>query len=142
LTTRPTGHTRDAGWEIGVSRTVPYPLGEVWDFLASATGSAIWLGEGVSRLDEAGAAYRTDEGTAGQLRSFRPRDRVRLTWRPVDWDHESTVQFTVRPAPGDRTRIGFHQERLADAAERERQRAHWQGVLDALVAALEERRAV
>jgi hypothetical protein len=31
-----------------------------------------------------------------------------------------------------------HQERLADAAEREQQRRHWQGVITALVEALTE----
>ena len=141
MTGRPTGHTRDAGWEIGVSRTVPFPIDDVWDFLTSAAGPAVWLGAGVLRLDEPGTAYETEVGTRGEIRSVRPRDRVRLTWRPVDWDHDSTVQVTVTAASGDRTRIGFHQERLADAAERERQRTHWQGVLDALVAALEERDA-
>ena len=141
MTERPVGRTRDVGWEIGVSRTVPFPIDDVWDFLTSAVGSAVWLGAGVQRLDEPGAAYETEAGTGGQIRSFRPRDRVRLTWRPVDWDHDSTVQFTVTPAAGARTRVGFHQERLADAAEREQQRTHWQGVLDALASALEERAA-
>jgi hypothetical protein len=32
--------------------------------------------------------------------------------------------------------LGVHQERLADAAEREQQRRHWQGVITALVKAL------
>jgi uncharacterized protein YndB with AHSA1/START domain len=141
MTQRPVGRTRDAGWEIGVSRTVPFPIDDVWDFLTSAAGSAVWLGAGVQRLDEPGGTYETEAGTGGQIRSFRPRDRVRLTWQPVDWDHDSTVQFTVTPAAGGRTRVGFHQERLADAAEREQQRTHWQGVLDALAAALAERAA-
>ena len=142
MTERRIGLTKDAGWEVGVSRTVPFPMEEVWDFLISAAGSAVWLGAGVERLDEPGAAYETETGTAGQVRSFRPRDRVRLTWQPEDWDHDSTVQFTVTPVGGERTRLVFHQERLADAAERERQRRHWQGVLDALVTALEDGRAV
>jgi hypothetical protein len=37
---------------------------------------------------------------------------------------------------GAKTRITFHQERLADADERERQRAHWAAVMDRIVAAL------
>ena len=90
-------------------------------------------------LDELGTAYETDVGAAGEIRSVRPRDRVRLTWRPVDWDHESTVQVTVTPAAEDRTMLRFHQERLADAAEREQQRAHWQAVMDAVDTALEQR---
>ncbi len=142
MTERHVGRTKGAGWEIGVSRTVPFPMEEVWDFLTSPSGSAVWLGPGVQRLDEPGAAYETEAGTAGQVRSFRPQERVRLTWQPVDWDHDSTVQFTVRPVAGDRTRLVFHQERLVDAAERERQREHWQGVMDAVVTALEKGRAV
>jgi uncharacterized protein YndB with AHSA1/START domain len=142
MTERPTGRTKDAGWEIGVSRTVPFPIDDVWDFLTSPAGAAVWLGAGVQRLDEPCAAYETEAGIGGEIRSFRPRDRVRLTWRPVDWDHDSIVQFTVTPASGDRTRVGFHQERLADGTEREQQRTHWQGVLDALVAALEKRTAL
>ena len=137
MSTRRTGQTKDTGWEIGVSRTVPVPVEEVWDLLTSAAGSALWLGAGVERLDEPGIGYETEAGTAGQVRSFRPQDRVRLTWRPVDWDHGSIVQVTVTPVPGDRTRVVFHQERLVDAAERERQREHWQGVMDAVAAALE-----
>lgn len=142
MTERHVGRTKGAGWEIGVSRTLSFPMEAVWDFLTSPAGSAVWLGTGVQRLDEPGAAYETETGTAGQVRSFRPQDRVRLTWRPVDWDHDSTVQFTVTPVAGDRTRVVFHQERLVDAAERERQREHWTGVMDALTAALEKSRAV
>lgn len=136
---RPTGLTKGAGWEIGVSRSVAFPLETVWDFLTSTEGSAVWLGAGVQRLDQPGSAYRTSSGTSGEIRSFRPLDRVRLTWQPEDWSHDSTVQFTVSRTAAGRTLLRFHQERLADATERERQRAHWQVVLDAVVTALENR---
>jgi uncharacterized protein YndB with AHSA1/START domain len=136
---RPTGLTKGSGWEIGVSRSVAFPLEEVWDFLTSTEGSAVWLGAGVQRLDQPGAAYQTSDGTSGEVRSFRPLDRVRLTWQPEDWTHDSTVQFTVSRTASGRTLLRFHQERLADATEREQQRAHWTAVLDAVVTALENR---
>jgi uncharacterized protein YndB with AHSA1/START domain len=136
---RPTGLTKGAGWEIGVSRSVVFPLDEVWDFLTSAEGSAVWLGAGVQRLDQPGRAYQTSDGTSGEIRSFRPLDRVRLTWQPADWSHDSTVQFTLSRAASGRTVLRFHQERLVDATEREQQRAHWAAVLDAVVTALENR---
>jgi hypothetical protein len=45
----------------------------------------------------------------------------------------------VRQPGEQRTLLRFHQERLRDADERERQRAHWQGgVLDAVEKALAE----
>jgi uncharacterized protein YndB with AHSA1/START domain len=139
MTERPTGLTKGAGWEIGVSRTVDFPLEEVWDFLTSPEGSAVWLGAGVQRLDEPGREYQTSEGTSGEIRSYHPLDRVRLTWQPPGWAHDSTMQFTVTGTAAGRTMVRFHQERLADAGEREQQRAHWRAVLDALVAALENR---
>lgn len=130
------GRTRDAGWQIGVSKTVDRPVEVVWSFLTSPEGVAIWLGEGVTLLSEPGAGYETTSGVRGETRSFRELDRVRLTWQPRDWAHDTTLQLTVRSAGEGRARLVVHQERLADAAEREQQRRHWKGVVAALVEAL------
>jgi uncharacterized protein YndB with AHSA1/START domain len=130
------GHTRDAGWQIGVSKTIGRPVDAVWGFITSPAGIAIWLGEGVTVPAEPGAGYETTDGVHGETRSFRERDRVRLTWRPPGWTHDTTLQLTVTSAGEGRARLTVHQERLADAAEREMQRRHWQGVVNALAAAM------
>jgi uncharacterized protein YndB with AHSA1/START domain len=132
----PIGLTRDAGFEIGVSRTVDAPPGRVWEVLVSEAGVATWLGPGVRLPADPTAAkgtpYRTADGTRGEIRSFHPAGRLRLTWQPPDWDHESTVQVTVT-SRGGRSVIRFHQERLAGPDERARQREHWRAVMDAVV---------
>jgi uncharacterized protein YndB with AHSA1/START domain len=130
-----TGQTQDVGFVIGVSRTLPHPVRAVWDLLTSPAGLAIWLGTDVELAPRRGAAYRTAEGTVGEVRSFHELDRIRLTWQPPDWSHSTTVQVRMRTA-GSRTTLRFHQEWLADAQERERQRAHWSAVLDAVATAL------
>lgn len=123
--TTPVGMTKDAGWEVGVSRTLPYPLGEVWEFVVGE-GLALWLGEGLDGLPGAkGEKYATADGTTGEIRGLRERDRVRLTWRPAGWDHDTTVQVAVSAAANGKTVLRFHQEWLADGEERERQRGHW-----------------
>ncbi|NIH79287.1 SRPBCC family protein [Amycolatopsis viridis] len=131
--TNEVGRTAGAGWQIGVSRTLPHPASAVWAFLTSAEGAAIWLGTAVP--ERPGERYETASGTAGEVRSFRELDRIRLTWRPRDWDHESTVQVTVSGS-GDRSVLRFHQEWLANAEERARQREHWTGVIDRVADAL------
>lgn len=136
MTSRGTGHTKDAGWQIGVSKTVDHPIEHVWDFLTSTAGTRIWLGHGVTRLDETRRAYETADGTAGETRSFRREDRIRLTWRPPNWDHDSTVQVAVVPSGRAKTVIRFHQERLINAHEREQQRTHWRAVMASVVEAL------
>jgi len=137
---REVGHTRDAGWEIGVSKTIHRPVGEVWDFVTSPAGIALWLGEGVTLLSEPGAGYETTTGVQGEMRSFRDLDRLRLTWQPADWAHDTTLQLAVRATGTDRTTLVVHQERLVDASEREQQRRHWQGVVAALADALTDDR--
>jgi len=132
------GETKDAGFEIGVSRTVPLPRHVVWDFLASPRGQAVWLGPGATLAAQRGHRYRTADGTTGEVRSFRDLDRIRLTWRPAGWDHDTTMQVTVSGPAEHATVLRFHQEWLADRAERERQRAHWREVMDRVVAALND----
>jgi uncharacterized protein YndB with AHSA1/START domain len=128
-----TGQTRDVGFNIGVSRTIAVPLADVWDFIVSDEGLKIWLGEGVRLAVK--EPYETTEGTAGEVRSLHEYDRVRLTWRPRGWDHDTTVQVAM-VASGEKTMLRFHQEWLADADERSRQREHWRVVMAAVVGAL------
>ncbi|MEW2035055.1 SRPBCC domain-containing protein [Streptomyces roseifaciens] len=133
----PTGLTKDAGWQIGVSRTLPHPPTAVWDFISSPEGIALWLGPGADLTPERGAPYRTAAGVTGEVRGYRPGDRIRVT------HGTTTVQVALTPATpaadGPRTILRFHQERLASAEERDQQRAHWQGVMDRVAAALDRR---
>ncbi|MBK1785518.1 SRPBCC family protein [Prauserella cavernicola] len=134
------GQTKDVGFQIGVSKTVPYPVETVWAYLTSAEGIAVWLGEGVRLGTEKGARYETAEGTVGEVRSFHDNERLRLTWRPRDWDHDTTMQVTVTDSDG-RTVLRFHQEWLADGDERLRQREHWRAVLLEVLAGLSRGRS-
>ncbi len=126
-----TGLTKDAGWQIGVSRTLPHSPDDVWSLVSGPEGIALWLGADADLVPERGAPYRTASGVTGEVRSYRPGDRIRVT-------HGTTiVQVTVTSPGAGRTVLGFHQERMASAEERERQRAHWRQVLDRIADALE-----
>ena len=128
------GQTKDVGWHIGVSKTVPHPVEHVWALLTSRDGLRLWLGD-VELSTAKGDRYETPNGTVGEIRSFHEHNRVRLTWRPADWDHDTTVQVAV-VGQGDKTMLRFHQEWLADADERARQREHWRAVMASVEAAL------
>lgn len=133
----PVGKTKDAGWQIGVSVTVGHPVEKVWRTLVSPAGLALWLGEDVCFRGDKKEPYRTADGVTGELRSFRPGDRIRLTWRPAHWERDATVQIALEDK-GGRTGIRFHQERLAGAAEREAQRRHWKRIAADFAALLDD----
>jgi uncharacterized protein YndB with AHSA1/START domain len=126
------GRTQDVGYEVGVSKTFDAPLGVVWEHLVSPAGFGTWVGAGARLPGGRGDTYKADDGTTGELRSLHTGDRIRATWRPPTWTHDTTIQLTVRPATGDRTTVRLHQERLADADERATQRDHWQAVMKRL----------
>ncbi|GGQ45759.1 SRPBCC domain-containing protein [Streptomyces mutabilis] len=127
----PTGLTKDVGWQIGVSRTLPQPAAIVWAFISAPEGVALWLGPGAVLTPQRGTFYRTTEEVTGEVRGYRA-DRVRVT------HGTTTVQVALTTAAdGARTTLRFHQEHLASAEERERQRAHWQHVMDQDVTVLD-----
>lgn len=125
---REVGRTRDAGWEVGVRRTVPAAPEAVWELLRSPEGMEIWLG-GAIELEP--GPCRLADGTDGEVRVDEPGSHLRLTWRPPGWEEPSLLQVRVLPAATGAT-IAFHQERLADAMMRDLMRERWTGVIETL----------
>jgi hypothetical protein len=125
-----TGLTKDAGWELGVRQTVPAPLPEVWAFLLGE-GLPVWLGDIDALPTEKGAAYETKDGVRGTIRGFTDAYRVRLSWQPADWPHDTILQVTEKEAAGGTT-VGFHHEKLADRDERKMMLGHWKNVAAAV----------
>jgi hypothetical protein len=122
----PVGKTKDAGWEIGASRTFPCTIDHAWRTLTSREGVRVWLG-----LDALPA-----EGDP-RLRSLRPHDRIRLRLDVGELGHDSTVQVAVTASRGaPKTTVRFHQEHLRGPEEREAMRVRWHRVLDELAPAL------
>ncbi len=94
----------------------------------------VWLGELDALPVEVGEAYATADGVRGTIRSRTEGSRIRVSWQPDDWPHDSILQLTVKAAASGTT-IGIHHEKLADREERRMMLGHWKNV----VAAFEDR---
>jgi hypothetical protein len=127
-----TGLTKDAGWEVGVRQTVFASQPSVWEFLFG-DGLAVWLGDIDELPTEKGAAFTTRDGVSGVIRGFIDGYRVRLSWQPDDWPHDTTLQVTVKQAATGTT-VAFHHEHLADRDERKMMLGHWKNVVGAIAA--------
>ncbi len=127
------GQTADAGFQIGVTKTLPVTPRAAWQMLTSPRGIKLWLGDIARPKLKPGEKYTTRNGITGEIRTIAPGRRVRLTYQPRGTMAVSTLQVTVIPRQTTRgTCISFHQEKLATARERERMRRHWQRVLATL----------
>lgn len=133
--TGPVGLTRDAGWEIGVRRTLPFPAGAIWDLLLSDAGRSTWLGGDTELPTVPRTRFRTTNGTVGELRSYAPGRLLRLTWQPADWPSPSTLQVRVLPTATGTT-LSIHHERLDNEERRSEMREHWSATIDRLATML------
>jgi uncharacterized protein YndB with AHSA1/START domain len=135
----PVGLTRDAGWELGVRRTVAAPAADVWRRLLSEWLPQ-WLGiESVPQM--VGAPMRQDGRVRGRVVGCHVGRRVRLRWTPETLDHETVFQVTLLES-SQGTTVAIHQERLLGAAERQGLLEQWTTVLDELVAQIERENVV
>lgn len=129
---RVVGETEETGFQIGVQRTFDLDIATLWQLVVHGPGRAVWLGRTKEPLMlEKGARYQTTDGTSGEIRTLATQKRLRLTWQPADWDKSSTLQLNFI-AKGEKSVLGFHQEKLPNAKARARMKAHWQTVLEKL----------
>ena len=124
---RKIGQAAGAGYQIGVTKTLPISRTQLWDLLLSPTGRKLWLGSLARFSPKKGTQYKTKEGTVGEIRSLAPSRRIRLTWQPKKFSQPSTLQLTLMSRPSG-TSLGFHQEKLTSASQRQAMRKHWQTV--------------
>lgn len=125
------GKTADAGYQIGVRRTVPVAEEHLWERLLSPEGTAVWLG-GAAEVKE-GALFSFPDGVSGEIRVYKPGSHIRLTWHRPGWEAPSYVQVRVIPARTGTT-LSFHQDHLAGPTDRAAMKEHWEATISRLLA--------
>lgn len=128
---REVGRTRDAGFEVGVRRTLPIDPETAWRLVTSHEGMGAWLGDGARVELAPGREYALADGSEGMVRVVERGSHLRVTWLPGGWPRPSTIQLRVIPAASGTT-IALHQEHLPNAVARQERRAHFAAALDAL----------
>jgi len=125
-----TGRNRGDSFDVGVRERTAVPLPQVWRFLVG-DGLPLWLGE-TELPREQNSEYETADGVRGIIHRYAENSRVKLTWRPADWPHNSTLVVGVKEAEGGTT-ISINHEGLADRDERFMMLGHWKNVLADMV---------
>lgn len=128
---KPVGQTASVGFQIGVRRTLPISRETAWAFLTSPEGLKLWLGDIASGPEglQAGRAYTSAEGNAGEIRIVKPYEQLRLTWQKSGWSKPSTLQIRLLSSTDSKTTISFHQEKLDGSERLVEMKRHWEEVL-------------
>ncbi len=97
---------------ITVSRVVPFPIDQVWQFLITPSGAEALLGEG-AKLGTKGEPWHSLDGTHGVVRSYHPMEQIRLSWHADDRAPATLVDLRLT-SEGDDTRLDLRHDHLHD----------------------------
>ncbi|MEQ8808520.1 MAG: ATPase [Imperialibacter sp.] len=123
----PVGLTKDAGFQIGVRKTLPVEAARLWAFLLSGEGVRLWFGD-VSELPFQ-VSVNSPEGMEGLVTTLKEGSHLRMKWKKPGWEHFSMLQIRVIPA-GKKSTISFHQDQLISESQRAEMKTHWAVVID------------
>jgi uncharacterized protein YndB with AHSA1/START domain len=72
------------------------------------------------------------DGVRGEVRAYSEGSKIRMSWRPDDWPHDTLLQISVKEVETGTT-IAIRHLELADREERSMMLGHWKNVLGSLV---------
>ncbi|MDP3178130.1 MAG: hypothetical protein Q8M76_09520 [Spirochaetaceae bacterium] len=129
-----TGLTKDAGFQAGARRSYDLSLTQAWSLIVSSRGNELLTGRKAPLEGDGPGAAWEGPPVAYEVMTFVPESHFRMRWRLAEWPAPSIFQVRVLPAANGRTTIAFHQERLADAEDREAMLRRWEGIHDSIAA--------
>ena len=133
---RAVGQTADAGFQVGVQRTIPADAERAWELITSRPD--LWLGEGAAVTFEKGEPYEVSGAqgpqASGEVRVVKPGDRLRMTWQPSGWSEPATLQLALSETKTGKTAINVHLEKLPDGDAREEMKRRWREALERIAA--------
>jgi uncharacterized protein YndB with AHSA1/START domain len=128
---KPVGLTKDAGWQVGLRRTIPISVEVIWRLITSTEGIQIWLGSGEPFELAKGVKYQLEDGTHGEVRVVSPLSHFRITRFPPDpaYLRASTIQIRVLQNK-EKTNLVFHEEHLPSQEARRSRKEFYLGVME------------
>lgn len=137
-TQTPVGLTKNAGWQIGLRRTLSVPAQVLWDFMLSQDGLEIWLGMGEPFKFIPGIKYKLFDGTTGEVRVIDKGSQWRISRKPANprYERPSTIQVRIIDK-ADQCTLAFHEEHLPDERSRKIRKTFYLNVMELIKDRLE-----
>jgi hypothetical protein len=126
--TRVTGQTMDAGFQVGINKTIPVPHKKLWAliFVENRLGlfqdNKLNLAEGLTGVNSRGVSYK--------ITTYRPYSHIRMQWRLPNWDEYSILQIRLNAKTDNNTTLSIHQEKLKNKNTREAMKLFWKKELE------------
>ncbi|MCL1841637.1 MAG: SRPBCC domain-containing protein [Propionibacteriaceae bacterium] len=122
----PASQPQDA--TVVVSRTVAFPVRQVWRVLMTKDGAEAMLGPG-AQFGEKGHSWVAENGRTGVMRSLHPLEEIRFSYRRDEQAAPTTVELALQ-AEEDATVLTVTHSKLEPDMDLDDLRTRWQAALD------------
>lgn len=135
---RAVGQDAKGKYMVTATCSLPHSAHAVWNALMSQAGQAIWLDPMYSLELEPGAAFETNDGFYGEVRTLKIARRLRLAWQDPAWDFKTVLEVHLVPRPGQKAILVFNHTGLDSEQTKARLKIRWRAAADAVPGLLSE----
>lgn len=128
-------------WSLIATKSLHIGAANVWKFLLSEKGQALWLKPLAPIVIRPKSFFETADGYFGEIRTMKTARSLRLTWRDPEWTKPSYVTVHLVPRPGAKSLVAFGHAKIPEAATQVRLRERWKLVLEQITSSLTPARA-
>ena len=128
------GRNAKGRWSLTATKSLHRSSKDMWRYLTSEEGQAVWLKPLDPLSIEPKVAFETSDGFFGEIRTIAKARRIRVSWSDPEWDRPSYVTLMIVHRPGAKCLLAFMHGEIPDSRTRDQLRVRWRDVLEEVAA--------
>jgi len=133
------GQSLKGTYSATVTKSVRINQKVAWKWISSEAGIQTWLNPMSPLVLKKGETFEIEGGIFGEVRTLKVPERIRLSWRDLDWEKGTVVQLLVLKREKDRTMFAINHEGLKTARLKAEMRVHWRRVIEHIAGVLTDK---
>jgi activator of HSP90 ATPase len=130
------GQSLKGTYTCTLTKSVKLDHKKIWNWCVSPEGIEVWLKPMSPITITKGESFEIEGGVYGEIRTLKKFQRVRMSWREIDWEKGTTVQLHMHKRAKDKSMLSISHDGLRTARKKAEMRDYWRKVIDEMAARL------
>lgn len=126
------GRNSKGEYSTVATKAMNVPAKDLWKFVTSNPGLAMWLRPLSPIQIKAGQEFETEGGVFGSIRTLKAPLRIRLSWQETEWPRPSVVQVLIVDRKKGKSMLVIQHDGLMASRLKLQMRDHWKEILQTL----------
>ena len=123
------GQSLKGTYSATFTKSVAIEQKKIWQWCCSPEGMQVWLKPLSPVKIKKGATFEIAGGIFGEIRTVKTGERIRLSWKDLEWEKGTTVQLHVFKKP-KKSMIVIQHDGLRTARQKAEMRTYWRAIIE------------